>query len=261
MTTMKAILRSVLFISLLTSVGRPLSLSAVASAEAAAVGAGAQGIRPPALAHASTTQQPADDGQPRAYVTASGARLVIDEPQSGPWLDSQRRAMYAAVPWTALGAQPAGTAAAAPTVPVSQNPSELMLLNGVAAYTPVMGTRFARVSNTDSSVFWPGTAGTVYYRVPERWMRAHDSRCAFGARYGPATVTYPRGVAVYGPCGGAGYAARYNPRTGNDARGSAAWGPGRAGAAAQPWNPRTGPCTQAQQGPSGGNGAVSRSAA
>ncbi|HEX7795719.1 MAG TPA: hypothetical protein VF456_15260 [Vicinamibacterales bacterium] len=220
MTTMKAILGSVFFISLLISaVGRP------------AVGAGAQGNRPPVPARASTTQQPADGGWPRAYVTPSGARLVIDEPQIDRWLDQKRTAMYGAAPCTDLGAQHAGTAAAAPTVLVSQNPAALMLLNGAAAYTPVMGTRFERVSNTESNVF-PGIAGTVYFRVPGRWWRAQDPAHDYGVRYGPWNGAHRRGAAVYGPCDGVDYAAWYNPRTGNDARGAAAWGPGGAGGAA-----------------------------
>jgi hypothetical protein len=229
---MKAILGSVFFISLLISAaGRPLSLSAVASAEADAFGAGAQGTRSSVPARASTTQQPADDGWPRAYVTPSGARLVIDEPQVDRWLEQKRTAMYAAVPCTELGAQHAGTAAAAPTVLVSQNPAALMLLNGAAAYTPVIGTRLERVSNTESNVF-PGIAGTVYFRVPGRWWSAQDPTHAYGARYGPWSGAYTRGGAVYGPCDGVGYAAWYNPRTGSDARGAAAWGPGGAGGAA-----------------------------
>jgi hypothetical protein len=209
---MKATLSSVLFISLLISVGRPFYLSAVASAEADAVGAGAQGTRPPAPAHASTTQQPADGGWPRAYVAPSGARLVIDELQIDWWLDQKRTAMYAAVPCSDSGAQHAGTAAAAPTVLVSQNPAELMLLNGGAAYTPVTGTRLERVSNTDSNVFRPGTTGTVYSRVSGRWGRAQYPTYGYGARYNsPWTGADTRGGAVYGPRDGAAYAAWYNP--------------------------------------------------
>jgi hypothetical protein len=231
---MKAILSSVFFIGPLIST--PLALSAEAWAAADTAGAGAQGNRPPARACASTTQQPADDGWPRAYVTSSGARLVIDEPQIASWLEQKRTAMYAAVSckpfiffqrplpasfrrrphddhWKAvkasLGAQHAGTAAAAPTVLVSQNPAELMLLNGVAAYTPVRGTRLERVSNTDSNVFRVATAGTVYSLVPGRW---------FADTHGGTEA---------GPYSGAGYAAWYNPRTGSSARGAAAWGPGR----------------------------------
>jgi hypothetical protein len=220
---MTAILGSVLFISLLISVGRSLS----------AVGAGAQGTRLPAPARASTTQQPADGGWPRAYVTSSGARLVIDEPQFDCWLDQKRTAMYAAVPCTDFGAQHADTAAAAPTVLVNQNPAELMLLNGGAAYTPVTGTRLERVSNTESNVFRPETTSTVYSRVSGRWGSAQSPAHGYGGRYSRWSGAYTRGGAVvYGPRGGAAYAAWYNPRTGNSARGAAAWGPGDAGGAA-----------------------------
>jgi hypothetical protein len=223
---MKAILSSVLFISLLISTGGPLSLSAVASAEADALGAGVHGTRSPAPARASTTQQPADDGRPRAYVTPSGARLVFHEPPIARWLDRKRTAMYAAALCNDLGAQYAGTATAAPTVLVSQNPAELMLLNGGAAYKPVMGTRLERVSNTGSNVFRPGITGTVYYRASRRCLRADYPPDGYGARYSLLSG------AVDGPCGEAGYAARYNPRTGTSVRGAAARGPGGAGGAA-----------------------------
>ena len=174
------------------------SLLIATSGLAAAVGAGAQGHRPPAPVRASTTQQPADGGWPRAYVTTSGARLVLYEPQITSWLDQKRMAMYAAVSYTvadqsstalgtellqtalpqslsrlpdddnwkdvkaALGAQYAGVATAAPTVLVSKTPAELMLLNGGAAYTPVKGTHLEWVSNTDSDVFRLENTSTVY---------------------------------------------------------------------------------------------------
>jgi hypothetical protein len=219
---MNAFTSSLLFISLLISTGHSVS----------AVGAGAQGTRSSAPARASTTQQPADGGWPRVYVTPSGARLVIDESQIASWLDRKRTATYAAVSYTpadqssaalgtisaeadtkisvkaALGAQHAGTAAAAPTVFVNQKPAELMSLNGVAAYKPVTGTHLEWVSNTDSDVFRLGTTGTVLYLVSGRWLS---------------------GGAVHGPYGGAGYAPRYNPRTGTYARSAAAWGPDGAG--------------------------------
>jgi len=267
-TTMKAILSSVLFISLLISIGRPFFLSTVASAEAHAVGAGGQGRRPPAPARASTTQQPADGGWPRAYVTPSGARLVIDEPQIGRWLEPKRTAMYAAAARTALGAQHAPSAAAAPTVLVSQNPAELMLLNGAAAYTPVVGTRLERVSNTDSNVFRPGTASTVYYRVSGCWLTAPCATHGYSARHSLWADAQTRAGAVYGPCAGAGYAARYNPRTGTWVRGAAAWGPGGGAAQACDQRARTARATNRAPGAarrvagtSGGGGAVSRSAA
>ena len=47
-------------------------------------------------------------------------------------------------------------------------------------------------------------------------------RYGYHASYNPWTGTYSRGVAAYGPYGGAGVGARYNPRTGTYARGAAA---------------------------------------
>src|SRR5712671_5475289 len=87
---MMTFISSVLFVSLLIPT----------SGRTAAVGAGAQGNRPSVLVRASTTQQPADGGWPRAYVTTSGARLVLYEPQIARWLDQKRMAMYAAVSYT-----------------------------------------------------------------------------------------------------------------------------------------------------------------
>ena len=60
----------------------------------------AQGNRPSAPARVSSTQQPADGGWPRAYITSSRARLVPYEPQIASWLDQKRMAMYAAVSYT-----------------------------------------------------------------------------------------------------------------------------------------------------------------
>jgi hypothetical protein len=176
--------------------------------------------------------------------------------------------MYRAVPCTDLGAQHDGTVAAAPTVLARQSPAELMLLNGAAAYTPVMGTCLERVSNTGSNVFRLETTGTVYYRGSGRWSSAHYLTNGYDARYSPWTGACTRAAAVYGPHSGAGYATRYNPRTGIGARGAAAWGPGAAAGAAEAWNPRTARATNRATGAatrvtdtSGGHGAVSPSAA
>jgi hypothetical protein len=175
----------------------PVSLLIPVSGPTITAGARAQESRPSALVRASTTQQPADGGWPRAYVTSSGARLVFYEPQVASWLDQKRTAMYAAVSYAAadrnstasnvptlsrdpltsvvsadvtaaLGAQHAGVSAGAPTVFVSKTPAELMPLNGGAAYTPVKGTHLEWVSNTGSDVFRLRTTDTVYYVASSR---------------------------------------------------------------------------------------------
>src|SRR5262245_48117 len=70
----------------------------------------------------------------------------------------------------------------------------------------------------------------------------------YHASYNPWTGTYSRGVAAYGPYGGAGVGARYNPRTGTYARGAAAWGPYGARGVAGAYNPRTGTYAATRQG-------------
>ena len=74
---MKAFITSMLSMSLLLPAGTFISV------------ARAQGNRPSAPARASITQQPADGGWPRAYITSSGARLVRYEPQIASWLESE----------------------------------------------------------------------------------------------------------------------------------------------------------------------------
>src|SRR5262245_56798935 len=70
----------------------------------------------------------------------------------------------------------------------------------------------------------------------------------YRASYNPWTGAYSRGVAAYGPYGGAGVGARYNPRTGTYARGAAAWGPYGGRGAATAYNPRTGAVGATRQG-------------
>jgi hypothetical protein len=90
---MKTFIGSALFFSLLIS----------GAASTGASGAGPQGSRPSTPARASTAEQPVDGGWPRAYITSSGARLVLYEPQIASWLDQKRMAMYAAVSYTPAG--------------------------------------------------------------------------------------------------------------------------------------------------------------
>jgi hypothetical protein len=70
----------------------------------------------------------------------------------------------------------------------------------------------------------------------------------YRASYNPWTGAYSRGVAAYGPYGGAGVGARYNPRTGTYARGAAAYGPYGGRGVATAYNPRTGTSAATRQG-------------
>src|SRR5262245_17676315 len=90
---MKAFIGFTLFLSLLIS----------GSAATNGAGAGLQENRPSTSGRAPDKPQPADGGWPRSYITNSGARLVLYEPQIASWLDQKRMAMYAAVSYTPAG--------------------------------------------------------------------------------------------------------------------------------------------------------------
>lgn len=80
--------------------------------------------------------------------------------------------------------------------------------------------------------YWYYGALPVYYPCPYTWGAA--------AWYNPATNTYFRGGAVYGPYGGFGAAAAYNAATGTYARGAAAYGPYGGFKVGAAYNPATG---------------------
>ena len=99
--------------------------------------------------------------------------------------------------------------------------------------------------------------GTGYYYPPYVWYGGfypvyypHFPTYGYSSWYNPWTGAYGRGVAAYGPYGGAGVGARYNPRTGTYARGAAAYGPYGARGYAQAYNPRTGAYGATRQGSS-----------
>src|SRR5262245_55064761 len=76
-----------------------LSLAMPASLRAGAIGA----QTPAASTPSSPAAGPPDGGWPRAYTAASGARIVIYEPQVASWKDQKHIAMYSAVSYTASG--------------------------------------------------------------------------------------------------------------------------------------------------------------
>ncbi len=71
-----------------------------------------------------------------------------------------------------------------PTVFVSTQPAELILLTGAPVYLAVTGTQLLWVSNTDSDVFRLGKGGPVYFLVAGRWFSAPDFK-------GPWTFATP----------------------------------------------------------------------
>jgi hypothetical protein len=59
-----------------------------------------------------------------------------------------------------------------PTVYVSTEPAELILLSGQPNFVPVPNTSLLWVSNTESDLFATGKDGPLYYLVAGRWFRA-----------------------------------------------------------------------------------------
>jgi hypothetical protein len=83
--------------------------------------------------------------------------------------DANFKDVKAAVPGKSVSAKDR------PTVNVSLQPAEMILLRGAPNYLLVQGTNdLLWVSNTDSDVFRLGKTGPVYYLVSGRWFSAPD---------------------------------------------------------------------------------------
>lgn len=101
---------------------------------------------------------------------------------NGPWspagtLPASFKKLPAEDNWKEVKASLPGKsikASAVPTVFVSVEPAELILLTGEPAYRPVAGTDLLWVSNTESDVFRLGKTGPIYYLVAGRWFAAPD---------------------------------------------------------------------------------------
>jgi hypothetical protein len=87
--------------------------------------------------------------------------------------------------------------------------------------------------------YYPPYYAYGYYPYPVYWPCAYYTYGA-SAWYNPATGTYGRGSAVYGPYGGYARAAAYNPATGAYSWGRSAWGAYGSAASGGFYNPSTG---------------------
>ncbi len=59
-----------------------------------------------------------------------------------------------------------------PSVFVTNDPAEMLLVNGEPNYVPVPGTQLLWVDNTESDLFRLGTEGPFFYLVTGRWFKA-----------------------------------------------------------------------------------------
>lgn len=108
--------------------------------------------------------------KPAAQLPASFSKLPGDD----NWTD-----VKAALPGTKLSEK------TTPTVFVSTDPAELIVLEGRISYIQVDGTSsLLWVNNTDSDLFRVGTTGDFYFLVAGRWFRS-------GSLDGPWTFATP----------------------------------------------------------------------
>jgi len=154
-------------------------------------------------------------------------------------------------PWEVTGSVPGEIyeiPVSSPAYPVTQvtvveDNSDAVVFATTAAYTGMMVGWGCAVWGTGwyypPYVYYGGFYPAYYPFYPTY---------GYHASYNPWTGTYSRGMAAYGPYGGAGVGARYNPRTGTYARGAAAYGPYGARGAARAYNPRTGTSAATRQG-------------
>ncbi len=103
-------------------------------------------------------------------------------------------------------------------VTVVEDNSDAVVFATAAAYTGLMIGWGCAVWGT--GYYYPPY---VFYGGYYPYYHPYYPTYGYHASYNPWTGTYSRGVAAYGPYGGAGMGARYNPRTGTYARGAAAY--------------------------------------
>ena len=136
--------------------------------------------------------------------------LFVNTPEMALYLrndDTWLKAFDIKGPWAAAGKLPASfgklpadenwkdvkasvpgkpvAASDAPSVFVSTEPAELLLLRGAPVYEPVAGTSLLWVSNTDSDLFRMGKTGAFYFLVAGRWFSTEDLN-------GPWTFATPK---------------------------------------------------------------------
>lgn len=118
------------------------------------------------------------DTATRQYFLLQGEGwLTAPDPLKGPWVPARSLppSLYSLPQnetWAAARSRvPGKPLAAAPVVFTSTEPAELILTEGVPAYSPVQGTSLLRVSNTDSVLFLHAGDGKLYLLVAGRWFR------------------------------------------------------------------------------------------
>ncbi|EDM26211.1 carbohydrate-binding family V/XII [Lentisphaera araneosa HTCC2155] len=79
-----------------------------------------------------------------------------------------------------------------PTIFVSNKPSELLVTDGEASFTPIAGTRLLYVNNSDADLFLHSAENLYYYLVAGRWFKAQSLKGPWQVASGKLPVDFAK---------------------------------------------------------------------
>lgn len=119
-----------------------------------------------------------DIGSATYYLLNQQSWLKTQDPMKGPWtaansLPAEFSKLPSGAEWDEVRANmPGKPATVVPNVIATAEPSELIVTNGPAEYSPIFGTSLMYVSNPTQPVFSDLMNSTYYYLVAGRWFSA-----------------------------------------------------------------------------------------
>jgi uncharacterized membrane protein YgcG len=125
------------------------------------------------------------DGKDGDYFLLNEKQWLTAESLEGPWKSASKlpkalNSLPADENWAevkkALPISKDNKSKPAPWVYISNKPSELILLQGQPAFTPISGTSISEVTNTKSLLFYENNSKTYYYLTSGRWFRNQQLR-------------------------------------------------------------------------------------
>ncbi|MBT7161858.1 MAG: hypothetical protein HN904_03715, partial [Victivallales bacterium] len=119
-------------------------------------------------------------GTPNIYLLNGDGWLTTSDLKSGQWkaatqLPADLRKLPDDANWEAVRANlPGKPVKAVPKVFVAKRPSELIVTDGAASYSPVGTTPLLYVANSESDIFLHTRQGNHYFLTAGRWFRAQS---------------------------------------------------------------------------------------
>jgi hypothetical protein len=118
-----------------------------------------------------------DPASSRYYLLHGTGWLTTLDLEEGPWegtvtLPADLSRLPKDDNWAEARKHIPGTLIAAPKVFVTEDPAELIVIDGRPVYRPIPGTRLASVGNTTSDLFRHEGEGNFYFLTSGRWFRA-----------------------------------------------------------------------------------------